>query len=125
VPLALRAMGCLITKTQIDYLIKKYDPERSGKVNEDDYMKMIAEMKNNTDSLDQVRASFSAFDKSGTGLLSCAEMDHVLTRIGDTMNVEEMTNFLNMFEGAGHSGTVTMGDLINLFQSQTGDNTFS
>ena len=44
VGLALRAMGCLVTQAQIDQLIKKYDPERLGKINEEDYMKMIAEM---------------------------------------------------------------------------------
>merc|ERR1711862_176385 len=116
-------MGALVTKNQIDSLVRKYDPDRTGRISEEDYLRIMAEVQNNPDNLDMVRASFSAFDKQGTGLLSCAEMNHVLTRIGDTLNQEEMSNFLSMMDGG--SGTITMGDLINLFQSQTGEDLFS
>ena len=111
VPLAMRAMGALVTKQQITALIRKYDPDRSGKVDEQDYMRMMAEVKDSPDNIEMVRGAFSSFDKQGRGMLSSEEMKHVLTRIGDTLTADEMNNFLGMIDFAGE-GVVNMGDLL-------------
>ena len=44
VPLALRAMGSLVTGVEIKSLIEKYDADRTGKISQDDYLNMLAEI---------------------------------------------------------------------------------
>jgi calmodulin len=119
IPLAMRAMGALVTQHQITQLIRKYDPDRTGKVVEQDYMRMMAEVKDTPDNLEMVKNAFSSFDKQGRGMLSSEEMKHVLTRIGDTLTPDEMNNFLSLIDYAGE-GIVNMNDLLTLFQSQVG-----
>jgi calmodulin len=59
VPLAMRAMGALVTNDQINHLVKKYDPDRTGRVVEMDYMRIMAEVKDSPDNLEMVQESFS------------------------------------------------------------------
>lgn len=44
VPLALRAMGALVTGAEIKGLIEKYDEDRTGKISMEDYLNMLAEI---------------------------------------------------------------------------------
>ena len=44
VALALRAMGALVTGSEIDSLMMKYDADRTGKISLDDYLNMMAEI---------------------------------------------------------------------------------
>lgn len=113
VGLALRAMGALITGKEIQIFIEKYDSDRTGKISQDDYINILAEIEWKPDNTDDIRAAFSAFDKTENGLLSIDEMRHVLSRIGDTLTPEETANFIGMLDNFG-DGFARMDDLIQL-----------
>ena len=63
VGLALRSMGALVSAKEIKLLIAKYDPDRTGKVVQDDYISMMSEVINKPDDQDIIKSAFSAFDK--------------------------------------------------------------
>ena len=44
VGLALRSQGALITGKEIKIFIAKYDPDRTGKISEEDYINILAEI---------------------------------------------------------------------------------
>lgn len=113
VGLALRAMGALVTGKEIAIFIEKYDRDRTGKVTQDDYINMLAEIDWTPDTPDDIRAAFSAFDKTEDGQLDLEEMRHVLQRIGDTLSPEEMSNFISLVDNYG-DGFARMNDLTNL-----------
>jgi len=54
------------------------------------------------------------FDKDDTGMLPVEEMRHVLTRIGDPLNQEEVNNFLNILDVHG-DGFVRLDEVAKLF----------
>ena len=85
VPLALRAMGALVSNEEVDQLLKKYDPDNTGVIDQNDYIACLAESMNKEDDEDQIRSSFAVFDKEDNGLMPIEEMRHVLTRIGDPL----------------------------------------
>ena len=58
VGLALRCMGALLTGKEINILLKKYDPDRTGKISQDDYLNMLAESDFHPDTEEEVRAAF-------------------------------------------------------------------
>lgn len=113
VGLALRAMGALITGKEIRLFVEKYDPDHTSKITQDDYINILAEIEWKPDNSEEVRAAFSAFDKSENGTLSLDEMKHVLSRIGDSLTPEESANFVGMIDNYG-DGFARIEDLIQL-----------
>ena len=87
VDLAIRAQGALVTDKEIKVLLNKYDVDKTGKFDLEDYVQMMAEVSDaDQDDNNAIRSAFSAFDKQEDGMLDLEEMKHVLTRIGDTLS---------------------------------------
>ena len=98
--------------------MKKYDPDSTGTIDLNDFIACMAEVMNKPDDANEIKSSFSVFDKEDNGLLPVDEMRHVLTRIGDPLSQEEITNFLNILDVYGDNN-VRMGDLMQLLMPQT------
>lgn len=98
VPLAMRAMGALVTEKEVKGLLKKYDPDVTGTIDVNDFIACMSEVLNKDDSEQMIRSSFSVFDKDDTGMLPIEEMRHVFTRIGDPLSQEEITNFISILD---------------------------
>ena len=113
VGLALRAMGALVSNKEVVSLLAKYDPDGTGTIDLNDFLACLAEVVSKDDSPSEIRNSFSVFDKDDNGLLPIDEMRHVLTRIGDPLSQEEITNFLNILDVHG-DGFVRQHDLMSL-----------
>ena len=68
--------------------------------------------------MDEIKDNFSVFDKDGSGMLRIAELRHVMTKIGDPMNREDMDAFIESVDRHG-DGYVRLEDLIDMFEPQT------
>ena len=112
--LAMRAMGALVTEKEVKNLLKKYDPDVTGTIDVNDFIACMAEVLHKDDSEQEIRNGFSVFDKDDTGMLPVEEMRHVLTRIGDPLNQEEVNNFLNILDVHG-DGFVRLDEVAKLF----------
>jgi len=118
VGLAMRSMGALINQKEIDLLVLKYDPDRTQKIHLEDYISMMAEVVTKPDDEDKIRTAFSAFDKQENGMLDIEEMKHVLTKVGDPLKPEEVTNFVSILDSYG-DGHARMNDLLALLLPQS------
>lgn len=98
VGLAMRAMGALVSDNEVKTLLRKYDPDGTCTIDLNDFIGCMAEIVNKDDNPNEIKNSFSVFDKEDNGLLPVDEMRHVLTRIGDPLSQEEITNFLNILD---------------------------
>lgn len=98
VGLAMRAMGALVANSEVKALLKKYDPDGTGTIDLNDFIACMAEVVNKEDNPGEIKNAFSVFDKEDNGMLPVDEMRHVLTRIGDPLSQEEITNFLNILD---------------------------
>lgn len=116
--LAMRAMGALVTEQEVKNLLKKYDPDRTGTIDVNDFIACMAEVINKEDNESEIRNAFSVFDKEDNGMLPVDEMRHVLTRIGDPLSQEEISNFLNILDMHG-DGFVRLQELTTLLIPQT------
>ena len=63
VALAMRSMGALVSAKEVKLLIAKYDPDKTGKIQCDDYINMMSEIVDKPDDKDIIKSAFSAFDK--------------------------------------------------------------
>eukprot|EP00350_Pseudokeronopsis_sp_OXSARD2_P013376 CAMPEP_0170547044 /NCGR_PEP_ID=MMETSP0211-20121228/5400_1 /TAXON_ID=311385 /ORGANISM="Pseudokeronopsis sp., Strain OXSARD2" /LENGTH=229 /DNA_ID=CAMNT_0010851831 /DNA_START=20 /DNA_END=706 /DNA_ORIENTATION=- len=122
--LALRSMGGLVSNKEVEVLLRKYDPDRVGTIDLNDFIACMAEIINKPDNEEEIRTAFSVFDKEDNELLSASEMGHVLTRIGDTLSQEEVTNFINILDVYG-DGHIRMEELTSLLLPQTNKDVYS
>jgi len=116
--LAMRAMGALVTEKEVKNLLKKYDPDHTGTIDVNDFIACMSEVLNKDDSEQEIKNGFSVFDKNDNGLLAVNEMRHVLTRIGDPLTQEEVTNFLNILDVHGDN-FIRFNEVNSLFLPQT------
>ena len=61
--LAMRTMGALITDKEVDMLIKKYDPSRTGYIAITDFNSCMAEVQGKPDGIKNIESAFGVFDK--------------------------------------------------------------
>ena len=83
--LAMRALGALVTEKEVKNLLRKYDPDKTGTIDVNDFIACMSEVLHKDDNEIEIRNSFSVFDKDDMGMLAINEMRHVLTRIGDPL----------------------------------------
>ena len=76
--MALRALGLLANNQEVASLAMKLDPDRTGLLDLEDFLKCVVELKSKADTPEDIRSAFSVFDKDGTGLLKVDEFIHVL-----------------------------------------------
>ena len=118
--LAMRAMGALVTEHEVKLLLLKYDPDGTGYIDLNDFVACMAEVTEaKEDGEPGIREGFGVFDKEENGMLALEEMRHVLTRIGDPLTQEEVTNFINVLDVHG-DGYVRMEEVVELLRPQTG-----
>eukprot|EP00826_Nyctotherus_ovalis_P029028 TRINITY_DN22892_c0_g1_i1.p1 TRINITY_DN22892_c0_g1~~TRINITY_DN22892_c0_g1_i1.p1 ORF type:complete len:136 (-),score=42.28 TRINITY_DN22892_c0_g1_i1:108-515(-) len=112
--MALRAAGLVITNREAQALAEKYDLEGTGNLDLKAYLCAIAEnfaVKNVTE--EDIRKAFAVFDKKGDGVISAKELTHVLSRIGDCLNEEEVNGLISALN-THNDGFIRMDELVKL-----------
>ena len=74
---------------------------------------MLAEVDLQPNNEDDVMDTFAPFDPTAQGLINLEEMQHVLSRVGDTLSPDEMANFIGMIDNYG-DGYARMNDLVRV-----------
>ena len=76
-------------------MIKEVDLNSDGKITLDEFINLM--MKNSPDlqTEEEVINAFRVFDKEGNGLISTAELKHIMMTIGDKMTEEEADEMIH------------------------------
>eukprot|EP00298_Acanthocystis_sp_HF-20_P016902 c21621_g3_i2.p1 GENE.c21621_g3_i2~~c21621_g3_i2.p1 ORF type:complete len:167 (-),score=68.94 c21621_g3_i2:20-469(-) len=90
----MRSLGASPTEAEVQEMIKKVDTDGSGKVEFTDFLGLMAQKLKEKDSEEDVVNAFRVFDKEGNGLVSAAELRHVLTNLGEKLTEEEVDTML-------------------------------
>jgi len=112
--MALRAAGLVITNKEAQALAEKYDLERTGNLDLKAYLCAITENAGTRDTTEEdIRKAFAVFDKKGDGIISAKELTHVLSRIGDSLNEEEVNGLVSALN-IHNDGFIRMDELVKL-----------
>ena len=92
---AMQSMGQNPTVDEINQMMQEVDLNHDGKIDFDEFMTLMIQNSPDTQTEDEVINAFRVFDKEGKGLISSAELKHIMMTIGDKMTEEEADEMVN------------------------------
>ena len=92
---AMQSMGQNPTVEEIQEMMKEVDLDQDGKISFEEFMHLMTNNTKETETEDEVINAFRVFDKEGNGLISSAELKHIMMTIGDKMTEEEADEMVN------------------------------
>ncbi|XP_012862577.1 calmodulin-alpha-like [Echinops telfairi] len=90
----LRSLGHNPTEAELQDMANEVDAEGQGTIDFPGFLTVMARKMKDTDSEEEIRRAFRIFDKDGRGLISVAELRHVMTNLGEKLTDEEINEMI-------------------------------
>lgn len=91
-------------------------PNGNGTVDFHEFLTMMARKIKDTDSEEEIRETFSVFEKDGNGSISAAEL-HVMTNLGEKLTDEEVDEIIREADTDGDS-QVNYEDFVQMMSAK-------
>ncbi|GAH07841.1 unnamed protein product, partial [marine sediment metagenome] len=90
----IRCLGKNPTESQLNQIMSEADTDENGFIDFTEFVRMIQNKLNYTDTEKQFIESFKLFDMDGNGYISTKELKHIMTSFGDKLTEEEANEML-------------------------------
>ncbi|XP_060577951.1 calmodulin-alpha-like [Ruditapes philippinarum] len=100
--IAMNSLGKTTTEAELQQIIAQVDVDGNGEIDFDEYLTMMANMMSYKGSADQIREAFKVFDKEQKGYLTCDELRHIMTNLGERLEDEEVDEMLSIVDADGN-----------------------
>lgn len=78
----MRCVGQNPTESQLLDIIDEIDPQKTGKIDFNQFCALMGKRLNYTQSEEEIIEAFKVFDKDATGMISVAELRHIMGNLG-------------------------------------------
>ena len=98
----MRSLGLSPSEAEVADLMNEIDVDGNHKVEFSEFLALMSRQLKSNDSEQELLEAFKVFDKNGDGLISAAELKHVLTSIGEKLTDTEVDEMLReVSDGSG------------------------
>ena len=99
----MRSLGQNPTENELQEMINEVDADKSGSIEFTEFLNLMAKKMKDTDTEEELYEAFKVFDKDGNGFISCLELKHVMTNLGEKLTEEEIDEMVKEadFDGDG------------------------
>ncbi|KAG5865728.1 Troponin C [Gonioctena quinquepunctata] len=117
----LNTMGQLFDEVELNNLITKNDPDRSGKVDFDGFCDIashfLEEDADDESTQQELKEAFRLYDREGNGYITTGTLKEILGALDDNLNSRDLDGIIAEIDTDG-SGTV---DFDEFMEMMTGD----
>lgn len=98
----MRSLGLSPSESEVTDLMNEIDVDGNHKIEFSEFLALMSRQLKSNDSEQELLEAFKVFDKNGDGLISAAELKHVLTSIGEKLTDAEVDEMLReVSDGTG------------------------
>ncbi|EFC43878.1 predicted protein [Naegleria gruberi] len=112
----MRALGLNPSQGELDDMIKQVDSNNNGTIDFKEFLVLMQKKMTDNDSEDEIKEAFKVFDRDNDGIISAAELRHILTSMGEKFNEEEAEDFIREADTNG-DGQIKYEDFCRLMMS--------
>jgi calmodulin len=109
----MRSLGQNPTEAEVQDMINEVDADGNGTVDFPEFLNLMGRKMKYTDSEDELKEAFKVFDKDQDGLISAAELRHVMTSLGEKLTDEEVDEMIKEADVDG-DGQVNYEDFARM-----------
>eukprot|EP01126_Amoeba_proteus_P038938 TRINITY_DN4083_c0_g1_i2.p1 TRINITY_DN4083_c0_g1~~TRINITY_DN4083_c0_g1_i2.p1 ORF type:complete len:149 (+),score=29.48 TRINITY_DN4083_c0_g1_i2:636-1082(+) len=110
----MRSLGLNPTNAELSEMLKDIEGEQIVFY---EFLTMMNKQRSNEDTKDDIKASFTIFDKNNNGVVSVQELRHVLTTVGEKLSEDEFDEIIKDAE-VDKNGMINCEDFINMLTSK-------
>ncbi|CEP24232.1 Calmodulin Short=CaM [Cyberlindnera jadinii] len=98
----MRSLGFTPSESEVADMMNEIDVNGDHKIEFSEFLALMSRQLKTNDSAQELAEAFKVFDKNGDGVISAAELKHVLTSIGEKLDDKEVDLMLNeISDGTG------------------------
>eukprot|EP00475_Leptophrys_vorax_P045585 TRINITY_DN951_c0_g1_i1.p1 TRINITY_DN951_c0_g1~~TRINITY_DN951_c0_g1_i1.p1 ORF type:complete len:148 (+),score=40.72 TRINITY_DN951_c0_g1_i1:82-525(+) len=112
----MRCLGLNPTEAQLLDLIDLEDPNRKGIIEFTQFCKIMDARQNDKVSEGEIVEAFRVFDRDGTGLITVAELRHIMGNLGEKLTEQEVEDMIQQAE-INPDGTVNYEQYVKMMVS--------
>lgn len=112
----MRALGQNPTESELQEMIKEVDPTNSGGIVFNDFMVLMKKKMTDTDNEEEIKEAFRVFDRDNDGIISAAELRHIMTTLGEKLSEDEVDEMIREADTNG-DGQIRYDAFVRLMMS--------
>lgn len=105
----LRVSGLKPLDSEISGMLKKYDLEKSGKIEFEEFIQIYKDLKPKNPNMDEIVKAFNFFDGDKNGYLDINEIKYLLCNRGEKLSEAEVEKFFKSLD-KNNDGKITLDE---------------
>merc|ERR1712086_336661 len=91
-----KQVGIIPTDSELQLMIQELDTDQSGDIDKEEFLACLESKQVDPESEDVIKFAFERFDTDGSGKLSHAELEDVLTHMGEPLTAREIKQLISI-----------------------------
>ncbi|CAG8764332.1 16472_t:CDS:2, partial [Cetraspora pellucida] len=114
--MVINSIGYDFSKSQLQSMVDNVDSDKDGKINFDEFLKMMTIKMSESDNDRALREAFKVYDKDGNGFITAAELKSAMESIGEKISYKEVEEMISHADLDG-DGRINYEEFIRMMNS--------